>query len=86
MGKLDIAHGNSALLALNLYWDEKDETVFSRLGFPRYAKRFNSKGRRRHGQFSMRPENRTRRIALRKSQFSSRKHAWEGTSRPFRAD
>jgi len=86
MGKLDRAHGNNITLALNQYWDEKSETVFSRLGFPRYAKRFNSKGRRRFGQFSMRSENRTRRIALRRSQFSSRKHAWQGTQRPFRAD
>lgn len=51
MGKLDrsFAEGNAA----------GDEVgVWSRRGFLRYTKHYNSKGKRKHGRFSMRAENR----------------------------
>lgn len=81
MGRLDRSFANSKTRG-RLDWNARGEVVFSRRRFPRYCKRFNSKGKRRYGQFSMRPENRMT-TAPYQAQFVTRPN---GTTTKPRAD
>ena len=75
MGRLDKRFSNSATAPTS--WTLKGEVVFGKTT-PRYQKRYNSKGGRRHGQFSIRSKNR--------SAFRTFSASQSGTTKNQRAD
>ena len=78
MGKLDRKFPNAASVGK---FSSRTELVFSRRGFMRYLKRFIN-GKRRYGQFSIRPENRDA-SGKHKNTFTTKQR---GSSKGNRAD
>lgn len=78
MGKLDRRFPNVASAGR---FSSRTELVFSRRGFMRYLKRYIN-GKRRYGQFSMRPENRDA-TGKHKNTFMTKQ---KGSARGNRAD